>query len=188
MNSQLVPVDTSSFQESMTFWAADASIDVALNEGRDRSSKARVAVAPSLANGDADGPVWVCDLRITHWSTPQTELLACLVAHVLAREDGEGSPVIFTDFQAAERLLDSILGLRPMKRPETFQPLPQLALLMEALGEELDYVHLHWLPRRSTPALALADKAACRRNQQSEKLVFEDLLSAADRLRKLVAS
>ncbi|WP_307545433.1 hypothetical protein [Streptomyces sp. V3I8] len=124
--------------------------------------------------------------EVEHWSSPQVELLGCLTAHVLARSNDELRPVIFNDFQAVEHLLDSVLGLRPFKRADRFTPLPQLFDLIEAMGDEVDYVHVHWLPRCSTPALKLVDSLVDRRLRDEREapevwseLTFDDLLIKA---------
>jgi hypothetical protein len=121
-----------------------------------------MALVPCLRDGERDGPGRVVRIELTTRSPSQLELLSVLCAHVVARADGEVQPLIYTDCQDTDSLLDLMLGRRVQRvgRRGKFRPLPELVALLEALGGEVDYVHSKWLPRRHHPALVFADNLA----------------------------
>ncbi|MFI0966987.1 hypothetical protein ACH4S8_37235 [Streptomyces sp. NPDC021080] len=180
-NTQILAVDTSGFEEGMTFWATDATVSI-------KEARTRLAFAPSTAHGHLDGPARLMALETDNFSTPQLELLGALSAHTLAVADGEQHPVIFTDFQAAEHLLASMTGAKKMRprRARNHEPLPQLVELIEALGDQVERVRFHWLPRSSTTSLQYVDRLIRRRDisvsdedEHWGMVTFEDVLAAA---------
>jgi hypothetical protein len=189
-NTQLIPLDASGFDDAASFWSSDAYVDPVRGNSAVAAgtSRATVAMVPTSREGAVTGLAHVLDFPEDSGSTPQAELLGCLAAHVLARVNGEEAPVILTDFQAAESFLDSVLGLRTMKRPKKYTPMAQLTSLIEIMGEEVEYVHLHWIPRKSTDAMQLVDRLCSRRASKPEQgvhwevLGFEDLMSLAAKM------
>lgn len=166
-----------------SYWATDACIDSRRGRRTDRNPWAGVAIVPTKIHGEElDGPARIMWFEVGYWSPPQAELIGCLTAHVLARSDGEGRPVVFTDCQATRQILDGFLEQYRMKRT-----LPQLASLVEAMGDEASRVQLHWRPRRSTHSMRVVDDLLSLKNRRIgedpdegwAELSWDDLLDRA---------
>ncbi|MEV7675009.1 hypothetical protein [Streptomyces sp. NPDC088752] len=137
-----------------------------------------MALIPCGEDGTVRGPGRLVTVELASRSPSQLELLAVLCAHVLAcAEDQWEQPLIYTDCSDTGELLDRLLGLRtkrPGRRQKNFKPLPELLAVIEALGDEVDYLHTEWRPRRSNPALRRADDLTHVRYKPSADLQPED--------------
>lgn len=160
--------------EYTNWWSTDASCSPAWNEAQLAKELRKnpqyvddphgyMALIPCTRDGKVDGPGRLLSIEMTTRSPSQLELLAVLCAHVIARADGERQPLVYTDCQDVDSLLDLLLGRRRQRkasRRRKFEPLPDLISLIEVLGDEVDYVHSCWQPRCYTPALRIADNLA----------------------------
>ncbi|MFD9063645.1 hypothetical protein ACFVZ3_19255 [Kitasatospora purpeofusca] len=136
---------------------SDASVRTAAGG---RVTSVRVAVAPVRRRGQFRRAGTVVDLDSTV-NTGQIEVLAIIVAHVLARGFGEAHPCVCTDAQSAPTVITR-LSHQDQRDWERVQGdgAVQLLNLLDLLGdEELARVRCCWHPRRSSIEFRRVDDA-----------------------------
>ncbi|MFE6739832.1 hypothetical protein [Streptomyces tubercidicus] len=121
-----------------------------------------MTLVPSSADGEERGTPLRFSFDVEHYDSAQLHVVACLVAHTVARSRGEERPVIITPFDGADRILGFARGtlVPKRRRRRSFERLPITTALLHALGSEADRVAIQWRPVRSTASMKLASALA----------------------------
>lgn len=163
-----------------THWAVDASILSLMDEEHLAAERRKnpsfiddptghLALVPCAEGGAVSGTA----LRIkinepAVRSPPQMEMVAVLCAHALTRAVAPSPPTVYTDLTTCGPGIKK-LPLRINRRTGSKKPwMPELRHIFDLLGPaEFQLVQAAWIPRKSTPAMALADALSKMHRRQS---------------------
>lgn len=142
-----------------TWWSADAHLDALRTAVTPLVPyTATLAIVPTGPEGAERGTPLRIRFQVPRPDAAQLHLVACLVAHTVARSRGEEYPLIISPREDTDRLLGYARGTlerNPLRR-KAFRRLPVTGALLHALGDEADRIQICWRPSRSTSAMRIA--------------------------------